>query len=671
MVSDQIRGGHGHEDIPLLRLVVRGDARGTIIPIIAGTANHLNSNFPLCPITRYSCDGRSPIAASPWMTGIDVQDLSVLVAQWALVPSLRLALPDGFLLTLLDLDSGASTTCDDAHKGAPRDLVKGNNGEIYFTNGCHCIRVLEPDGTLRVLAGHPQTALEFADGVGDAARFAYPEGIVFDGDQYLYVADYDNALIRRVDVESGETLRIAGCLAHTEGFDCNNQSGFRDGPGDYAQFEGPNNLALDPWGDLYVVEKRNNAVRLVRILADPLRTPTINHFDPVVMEQGDSAKLTITGRNLTTVTGLDFGAGVTASVAQAGYQRVTGSVSVAADAATGPRRLTLTTAYGSITTPEDQALTIMENHHGGRRVETIAGTGSAEPDRLNYGPAQHHLRLPRRHARDQRGPPADRRPSRAAHPAHRHAHGAVEEFFELLTYAATGSDADVLGGIIGVFDSIEQALDFFGIGSGIVGQTEDKIRQVAEKAVDEICKTVGADNCDWLSLPWAGLPYVPGKKNGFRLNATFFIPTDIWAEGSGFSGKRFYIADSGNSTIRVVGYDVEMQKEAPMQVFSTDGQPDYPFAVSPMDTTVFTSLPASLSLSLLSLKSGAVKADWASIPRGASGHHHRTGRGSRRHHRLRRRPAQQHRLASCGSRRGGPGEKHPRLCPLIRYREMR
>src|SRR5580765_178851 len=137
------------------------------------------------------------------MTGIDVQGLSVLVAQWALVPSLRLALPDGFLMTLLDLNQGAATTCDDAHKGAPRDLVKGNNGEIYFTNGCHCIRVLEPDGTLRVLAGHCQTDLEFADGVGDAARFSYPEGIVFDGDHYLYVADFDNAAIRRVDTENG------------------------------------------------------------------------------------------------------------------------------------------------------------------------------------------------------------------------------------------------------------------------------------------------------------------------------------------------------------------------------------------------------------------------------------------------------------------------------------
>src|SRR4029078_10276502 len=121
-------------------------------------------------------------------------------------------------------------------------------------------------------------------------------------------------------------------------------AGFRDGPGDYAQFEGPNSLALDRWGDLYVVEQRNNAVRLIRIIADPQRTPSVDHFDPVVMEQGDSGKVTVTGRNLSTVSALDFGDGVTVTIEEAGYQRVTGSISVGSEAATRPRALTGHTA---------------------------------------------------------------------------------------------------------------------------------------------------------------------------------------------------------------------------------------------------------------------------------------------------------------------------------------
>ncbi len=612
VVSDQLGGSHGNDETPLLRLVVHGDARGLITPIVKGTENYPGSVFPLCPITEYACDGRSPLSAMPWATGIDVQNLSVLVAEWALRPSLRLVLPDGYSMTMLDLDAPESSVCDEDHSGAPRDLALGNHGEIYFTSGCHVVRVFETDGRVRTLAGHPQTTLEFADGVGDEARFAYPEGLVFDGERYLYVADASNSLIRRVDVETGEAVRVAGCLAHTEGFDCTDGFGFVDGPGDSALFDSPYNVAIDRWGDLYVADQRNHAIRFIRIVSDPERAPSVHRFDPAVIQQGQSAKLTISGRNLATVRSIDIGDGVTVTVEQAGYQRVTAHVDIAADAAPGPRPLALTTAYGTLTTPDDLSFTVLSDHRGGAQVETIAGTGGAELDQLNYGAAQnttfafpggmHAISADRLLVAD----PLEQRIRLIATRV-----GAVEEFFELLVYAATGSDVDVLGGIIGVFDTIEKSLDFFGISSGIVGQTEDALRDVAEKAVDEICATVGPE-CHWLSLPWAGTPYVPGEHNGFRLESTFFLPTDIWYAGN----RRFYIADSGNGTIRVVGYDIEQQQEAPMQVFSSDEQPDFPYAVTPMGTSIFASLPSSMLVSQMSESSGAVNADYASIPRG-------------------------------------------------------
>lgn len=95
-------------------------------------------------------------------------------------------------------------------------------------------------------------------------------------------------------------------------------------------------------------------------------------------------------------------------------------------------------------------------------------------------------------------------------------------------------------------------------------------------------------------------PTAAGKNNGFPLNATFLLPTDIWAEPKPFGvNNRFYVADSGNSTIRVIGYDVEQQQDTPMQVISTDAQPDFSFAVTPLRTSVYASLPASLRLSQL------------------------------------------------------------------------
>jgi sugar lactone lactonase YvrE len=615
VVSDQLGGSHDSDESPLLRLVVRGDDRGTITPMILGGENPFSS-FPLCP--TYSCDGRPPLSAMPWPGGIDVQNQSVLVAQWALGAGLKLVLPDGYLMTLLSNDYPVTTICDETYPGSPSDLVQGNNGEIYYTTGCHAVRVFEPDGTVRTLAGRLQNTLEFADGVGDAARFSYPEGLVFDGERYLFVADSSNGLIRRVDVETGAVIRVAGCVAHTPGLECDDDLTVRDGPGDHAYFDGPQNIAIDKWGDLYVAEAQANVIRLVRIIADPNRTPSVHRFDPAVMQQGDTGTFTLSGRNLTTVQSIDLGAGVTATLERTGYQKVTANVTVAADAEPGPRRLTITTSFGAFTTAEDLSFTVLADTRGGIQVETIAGTGSAEPDRLNYGPAKnttfafpggmHAISSDRLLVAD----PVEQRIRLIATRV-----GAVEEFFELLTYAASGTGVDVLGGIIGVFDTIESTLDFLGLGSGIVGQTEDAIRGVAEQSVDEICNTIGVDDCTWLSLPWAGLPYVPGENNGFRLEATFFLPTDIWADPAPFGvNSRFYIADSGNSTVRVVGYDVEQDQPAPMQVFSTDDQPDHPFAVTPENTSVYASLPSSLMLSQLSTNSGAVNGDYASIPRG-------------------------------------------------------
>lgn len=618
VVSDQLNHGHGSEDTPLLRLEVRGDDRGAITPIVAGTGTHLGSSFPLCPITEHSCDGRAPLASMPWAMGIDIQNQSVLVAQWALGAGLKLVLPDGYLMTVLDLDYPATTLCDEDHPGAPRDLARGNHGEIYFSTDCHAVRVLEADGTVRTLAGRLQTTLELADGVGDAARFAYPEGIAFDGERYLFVADASNRLIRRVDIESGETLRVAGCLDDTEGFDCDYGAGFRDGPGDHAQFETPTNIAIDRWGDLHVVDPRSHAVRLIRIVADPVRTPSVHRFDPAVMQQGDVGTLTLRGRNLGTLESIDLGEGITASVEQVGYQRATASVTVAEDAEPGPRNVTVTTAFGEFTTPDDLLFTVLADTRGGVQVETIAGTGSAETDRLNYGPAKntsfafpggmHAISSDRLLIAD----PVEHRIRLIATRV-----GAVEEVFELLVYAASGTGVDPLGGLLGIFDGLQQTLDRFGLGSGIIGEGEDALREVAEATVDDICSTVGASDCTWLSLPWAGLPYAPGEDNGFRLGATFFLPTDIWADPAPFGVEsRFYIADAGNSTIRVVGYDVEQDQPAPMQIFSTDDQPDYPFAVTPENTSVYASLPSSMMLSQLSLSSGAVNGDYATIPRG-------------------------------------------------------
>ncbi|MDQ3998048.1 MAG: hypothetical protein M3303_13660, partial [Gemmatimonadota bacterium] len=50
----------------------------------------------------------------------------------------------------------------------------------------------------------------FADGTGATARFDSPQGMCFDGDRTLYVADAENHAIRQVDLGAGEVRTLVG-----------------------------------------------------------------------------------------------------------------------------------------------------------------------------------------------------------------------------------------------------------------------------------------------------------------------------------------------------------------------------------------------------------------------------------------------------------------------------
>jgi hypothetical protein len=50
----------------------------------------------------------------------------------------------------------------------------------------------------------------FADGIDADARFDSPQGICFDGDQTLYVADAENHAVRELDLATGEVRTLAG-----------------------------------------------------------------------------------------------------------------------------------------------------------------------------------------------------------------------------------------------------------------------------------------------------------------------------------------------------------------------------------------------------------------------------------------------------------------------------
>jgi sugar lactone lactonase YvrE len=101
------------------------------------------------------------------------------------------------------------------------------------------------------------------DGIGPAARFTNPDGIVADGAGSLYVVDTGNHTIRQVDTSTWEVTTFAGMPM---------ARGSNDGVGPAAGFFLPSGIACDRAGRLYVTDTRNQTVRQIEIATAAVTT---------------------------------------------------------------------------------------------------------------------------------------------------------------------------------------------------------------------------------------------------------------------------------------------------------------------------------------------------------------------------------------------------------------
>jgi tetratricopeptide (TPR) repeat protein len=582
---------------PISRVVTGGELKGLTIRTVAKVGQS-EDGLPYC--TDFSCDGRSPLAHVVYAGGIEVEGGMVTVAQLSLPSGLKVVTPDGTALTLRGWSQGG---CTPAIPGAPHDVVRGGRGELYFTTDCHAVWVLRTDGTVEPLAGTPTTELGFADGIGPDAQFAYPAGLVSDG-EYLYLTESNGSLLRRVEIATGATLRIAGCLDDTPGFDCTIPVGFRDGPGDYAQFHNPENLALDPWGDLYVADTENHAIRFVRLANDPERRPVVTQFQPLALQQGVEATLTVRGRDLGLARTVELGAGIAAEVVERSAKRIKVRVRVAEDAPTGAHALTVTTPFGNAAAPDGIALNVIGERASRAQVRTIAGTDDETAGLQSILPAE----------ASQFGFPGgiaaiDRERILVADPMEHRIkliatkQGAAREFLELAVYEGGGQlGLTILQGIEGFEKLAGDVLGVFGADNFTSAPREEILRAI-ERSLDAICDAAGSD-CEYLSLPWAGVMAAPGDAGGFRLGARLALPTDVAVVGD----QQFLIADTANRSVKTVGIDFSgtEPKPAPYQVASADYLQNYVLSVvSTAADTAVAATPTEATLAKFTLRDGS------------------------------------------------------------------
>jgi mucin-19 len=118
----------------------------------------------------------------------------------------KVALADGTKTTLAG--SGTAGYSDGTGTGAsfsgPRGIVVDGSGNVYVNDyGNHRIRMITPAGVVTTVAGNGTNTS--TDGLGVAATFASPAGLIMDNTGNLYVGDAGTSKIRKV-VVTGYTI---------------------------------------------------------------------------------------------------------------------------------------------------------------------------------------------------------------------------------------------------------------------------------------------------------------------------------------------------------------------------------------------------------------------------------------------------------------------------------
>ena len=139
-----------------------------------------------------------------------------------------------------------------ARFSSPAGIVADSQGFLYLVDSSNgTIRKISPDGNVTTLAGLAGQNSGSVDGVGVAARFSYPSSIAQDPTGNLYVTDQNGRTVRKITPD-GVATTLAGSL-----------SGIADGLGDSAGFDGIGSIAADKEGNLYITEASRNVVRKI------------------------------------------------------------------------------------------------------------------------------------------------------------------------------------------------------------------------------------------------------------------------------------------------------------------------------------------------------------------------------------------------------------------------
>ena len=149
-------------------------------------------------------------------------------------------------------DGGPAT---EAQLRCPSSVATDGSGNLYIVDSCNSrIRKVDPAGIITTVAGTGEHGDGGDGGPATEAQLRSPNSVATDGTGNLYISDYGNSRIRKVD-SSGIITTIAGT----------GERGFAGdgGPAVQAQLDHPLGVAVDAAGNLYISDTDNRRIRRV------------------------------------------------------------------------------------------------------------------------------------------------------------------------------------------------------------------------------------------------------------------------------------------------------------------------------------------------------------------------------------------------------------------------
>lgn len=166
--------------------------------------------------------------------------------------------------------NGDNIPAINAEFAAPEAVLCDTAGNIFIADADNnrIRKITASTGIITTIAGIGPTGAGAGGAAGDGgqatdAQLNGPSGICFDGSYNLYIADYGNDKVRKVDAVTGIITTFAGIgvpLGYTGGF-----VGYSgdSGPATNAQFSGPIRVFADSVDNIYVCDLDNHVIRKV------------------------------------------------------------------------------------------------------------------------------------------------------------------------------------------------------------------------------------------------------------------------------------------------------------------------------------------------------------------------------------------------------------------------